>query len=88
MFMMSRDHLAMDLDKSSLQLMLRLLNVDNAAAGKCSTDSTEYNRIRHRLQGICNSASAALCKNRAKAIALEDIMVSTVCTCAGVAFTP
>jgi Wings apart-like protein regulation of heterochromatin len=76
MFVMSRDHLAMDIDKSSLQLMLRLLNADDVR--KAADDVGEYNRIRQRLHAICSSSSLSVAKNRnSKPIAPEDTTVST-----------
>jgi len=74
MFMMSRDHLAMDIEKSSLQLMLRLLNTDNV--GKITSDHVEYDKIRQRLQVICSPASVTSGRSqRSKSISFEDITV-------------
>jgi hypothetical protein len=67
----------MDIDKSSLQLMLRLLNADDMR--KTADEVGEYDRIRHRLHTICSSSSLSVGKNRSsKPIALEDTTVSII----------
>lgn len=73
MYMMSRDYLAMDIDKSSLELMLRLLDADNHDT-VISVDRAEYDKMRHRLHAICSNLSATV--GTRKLLSLDDTTVS------------
>jgi len=53
MYMMSRDHLTMHIDASSLQLMLQLLSIDSATL---SSDDDDFCRTQLRLHGIVQQA--------------------------------
>ena len=54
MFMLSRDRLNMDLDQDSLNLMLRLNEVDAADSQRCSTPASikDLEKTKHRVQEL------------------------------------
>ena len=52
--MMSRDHLSMHIDASSLQLMLRLLSIDTSS--QSSADDDDLCRTHQRLYDIVRHA--------------------------------
>ena len=74
MFMLSRDRLNMDLDKTSLQLMLNLLSVDSKIPTERAALS-EYNRMKKRIQTICENLNVDG-KARQFHLDLIDISVS------------
>lgn len=75
MYMMSRDHLTMHIDAASLQLMLRLLSIDSAAAPHTSSDDDELCRMRLRLHDIVQQAGAHY------DVTLDNMTVSCVLHC-------
>jgi len=75
MYMMSRDHLSMHIDASSLQLMLQLLSVDtqtHTQSGRhtSTADDDELARLRHKLLDIVNQSGAHT------AVTLDNMTVS------------
>ena len=70
--MMSRDHLVMDIDQSSLELMLRLLDIDNNVCGALSgTDREDYDKIRQRLFEVCSKTPS----HKSRQLTLDDATV-------------
>jgi hypothetical protein len=75
---MSRDHLAMDIDRSIMELMLRLLNVEGTVCPNTDDSSVELDKMRQRIQNICNQQllSAGRKDKHIKSLTIEDTTVS------------
>lgn len=61
MYILSRDRLNMDLDRSCLDLMIRLLELDQDQAGGAGTDSTpqfsarEIAKMKEKIRKLCDT---------------------------------
>lgn len=61
MYILSRDRLNMDLDRSCLDLMIRLLELDQDQGGAAGTDSTvqfsarEIAKMKEKIRKLCDT---------------------------------
>ncbi len=83
MYMMSRDRLNMDLEKSSLELMLGVLSIDSQQAGGDDLDMAtrqEYNRMRSKIQKMSEQMrqEGGIKNNKTLELEMQDISVNSV----------
>ena len=75
MYMLSRDRLNMDLEKSSLELMVGLLSADPEHESN-TADKEEFQRTRAKICGICEKLRMKKEGTTIKQLTMEDISVS------------
>lgn len=80
MYILSRDRLNMDLDRSCLDLMIRLLELDQdrggAASAECNLQfsAREIAKMKEKIRKLCDTVHN-------KHLDLENITVRMICIC-------
>uniref|UniRef100_A0A8B9K7K2 WAPL cohesin release factor b n=1 Tax=Astyanax mexicanus TaxID=7994 RepID=A0A8B9K7K2_ASTMX len=70
MYILSRDRLNMDLDRASLELMIRLLELDQDTSTDNQLSSKEMNKVKEKIRKLCETVHN-------KHLDLENITVVT-----------
>ena len=81
MFLVSRDRFSMDLERSTLELMLNLLSLDThddtksttSSQGSLDSEDREYSRVQQKIRQVCDRLKSEGTNNKFE---LEDISVS------------
>lgn len=70
MYILSRDRLNMDLDRASLDLMIRLLELEQDASSAKLLNEKDMNKIKEKIRRLCETVHN-------KHLDLENITVSS-----------
>lgn len=71
MYILSRDRLNMDLDRASLDLMIRLLELEQDASSAKLLNEKDMNKIKEKIRRLCETVHN-------KHLDLENITVGTM----------
>ncbi|XP_062859281.1 wings apart-like protein homolog isoform X2 [Trichomycterus rosablanca] len=55
MYILSRDRLNMDLDRASLELMIRLLELEQDKTADCQLSAKEISKVKERIRKLCET---------------------------------
>lgn len=75
MYILSRDRLNMDLDRASLDLMIRLLELEQDKSSDDQLTTKEMNKVKEKIRKLCETVHN-------KHLDLENITVSLRSACA------